>query len=60
MQLNPFKREVYNNTTLPHDTRKTSNTKPNLTTKENIKIIITTTKHPKLVEENKSYSSEQT
>ena len=46
-----FKREVYSNTTLPQETRKTSNRQPKFTTKTTGKRR---TKTPKLVEGKKS------
>ena len=46
------KREVYSNTILPQETRKTSNTQPNITPKTTGKIR--TKKSPKLVEGKKS------
>ena len=45
------KREVYSNTILPQETRKTLNRKPNFTTK---KLEKGEPKNPKLVEGNKS------
>ena len=49
------KREVYSNTTLPQETRKTSNRQPNFTPKTTGKRrTTTTTKPPKLVEGKKS------
>ena len=45
------KREVYNNTILPQETRKTSNRQPNFTPKTTGKRR---TKSPKLVERKKS------
>ena len=50
-----FKREVYSNTILPQETRKTSNRQPNFTPKTTGKRRRTTTKrNPKLVEGKKS------
>ena len=48
---NSSKREVYSNTILPQETRKTLNRKPNFTTK---KLEKGEPKNPKLVEGNKS------
>ena len=45
------KREVYSNTILPQETRKTLNRKPNFTTK---KLEKEESKNPKLVEGKKS------
>ena len=50
------KREVYSNTILPQETRKTSNRHPNFTPKPTGKR---TKNPPKLVEGNKSQRSEQ-
>ena len=47
------KREVYNNTILPQETKKTLNRQPNFTPKTTGKRR-TTKKHPKLVEGKKS------
>ena len=43
---NSSKREVYSNTILPQETRKTSNTQPNFTPKTTGKRRRTTTKRP--------------
>ena len=51
------KREVYSNTTLPRETRKTLNRQPNFTPKTTAKRR--KKKDPKLVEGNKSLRSEQ-
>ena len=49
------KREIYSNTILPQETRKTSNRQPNFTPKTTGKRRRTTTKrNPKLVEGKKS------
>ena len=48
------KREVYSNTILPQETRKTLNRQPNFTPETTGKRRITTKKSPKLVEGNKS------
>ena len=50
------KREVYTNTILPQETRKTVNRQPNFTTKttRKRKTTITTKTNPKLVEGKKS------
>ena len=48
------KREVYSNTILLHETRKTSNRQPNFTPKTTGKRRRTTTKNPKLVKGKKS------
>ena len=52
MQKNCSKREVYSNTILPQETRKTLNRQPNFTPKATGKRR--KKKNPKLVEENKS------
>ena len=44
------KREVCSNTTLPQETRKTSNRQPNITPKTTGKRKTTKNTHPKLVE----------
>ena len=51
------KKEVYSNTILPQETRKTKNRQPNFTPKTTEKR--TTTKQPKLVEGKKSKRSEK-
>ena len=49
------KREVHNNTSLPQETRETSNKHPNFIPKATRKrTTTTTTKYPKLVEGKKS------
>ena len=48
------KREVYSNTILPQETRKTSNRRPNFTPETAGKKRTTTKKPPKLVEGKKS------
>ena len=53
------KREVYSNTILPQERRKTSNRQPNFTTKTTGKRRTKKKKHPKLVEGKKSQKSEQ-
>ena len=52
MPQSSSKKEVYSNTILPQETRKTKNRQPNFTPKTTEKR--TTTKQPKLVEGNKS------
>ena len=42
------KREVYSNTILPQETRKTLNRQPNFTLKTTAKRTTTTTKNPKI------------
>ena len=54
-----FKREVYNNTTLPQETRKTSNRQANFTPKTTGKRTTTTTKKTKLVEGKKERSKQK-
>ena len=51
------KREVYSNTVLPQETKKTSSRQPNFTPKATGKR--STKKAPKLVEGKKSYRSEK-
>ena len=48
------KREVYSNTILPQEIRKTLNRQPNFTLKTTGKRTTTTTKTPKLIEGMKS------
>ena len=47
------KREVYSNTILPQETRKTSNTQPNFTPKTTGKRTTTTTKTPHKISRRK-------
>ena len=54
MQKSNSKREVYSNTILPQETRKTLNRQPNFTPETTGKRRITTKKSPKLVEGKKS------
>ena len=48
------KREIYSNTILPQETRKSLNRQPNSTSETTGKRTTTTTKQPKLVERKKS------
>ena len=57
MQQNISKREVYSNTTLPQETRKTFNRQPNFIPKTTGKR--TTTAKPKLVEGKKERSKQK-
>ena len=54
MQKSSSNREVYSNTILPQEIRKTLNRQPNFTLKTTGKRTTTTTKTPKLIEGNKS------
>ena len=54
MQQKQSRREVYSNTILPQETRKTSNRQPKFTPKTIGKRTTTTKKTPKLAERKKS------